>query len=273
MNAARHADLAPPSSPLPRRRDEARALFRNAILDAAEVIFAARSFHGARIQDIAARARIAVGTVYNHFAQKDDVLDALLDDRSEALLAQLRATSEDPERFEDRLRLRVARLLAYSERHRAFFAVANEHGLFASPGGAGPGEVPRRAHCHRERFRAALPGARRGRDGLGRSRAHARRGPREVPGRDHPLVSLLAAPHAGDGRDGAGERHRRPLPARRQGARSRPSCAAVTGAGPVGAEPSGVGRRRRAADIGPRRPAAATDAARSLSRVLSVASR
>src|SRR5450432_2663739 len=72
----------------PRRRDEARALFRNAILDAAEAVFAERGFHGARIQDIAERARIAVGTVYNHFADKDEVLSALLDERIAGLLAR-----------------------------------------------------------------------------------------------------------------------------------------------------------------------------------------
>src|SRR5579863_9458398 len=83
-------DVAGTEPPL-RRRDEARALFRNAILDAAEAVFAERGFHGARIQDIAERARIAVGTVYNHFSDKDDVLSALLDERTEGLLAQVRA--------------------------------------------------------------------------------------------------------------------------------------------------------------------------------------
>lgn len=129
MNAA--------SAELPRRRDEARALFRNAILVAAEAVFAERGFHGARIQDIAARARIAVGTVYNHFAQKDDVLSALLEERTDGLLRQLRARSDDPTRFPGRLEARVARVLVYVERHRAFFAIANEHGLFA--GVAAPG--------------------------------------------------------------------------------------------------------------------------------------
>jgi AcrR family transcriptional regulator len=119
------------ASRLPRRRDEARALFRNAILDAAEGVFAERGFHGARIQDIAERARIAVGTVYNHFAQKDDVLSALLDERTEELLAQLRPSTDDPLSFPDRLEARIARMLSYVERHRAFFAIANEHGLFA----------------------------------------------------------------------------------------------------------------------------------------------
>src|ERR1700722_4944580 len=95
-----------------RRRDEARALFRNAILDAAEAVFAERGFHGARIQDIAERARIAVGTVYNHFEQKDDVLSALLEERVEGVVAQIRARPGDPKEFRARLHARMTRLFA-----------------------------------------------------------------------------------------------------------------------------------------------------------------
>ena len=123
------------AAPPPRRRDEAKALFRNAILDAAEAVFAERGYHGARIQDIAERARIAVGTVYNHFADKDEVLSALLDERTEGLLAQVRAGGAGAPAasrgFRASLEARVAGMLAYVEQHRAFFAIANEHGLFA----------------------------------------------------------------------------------------------------------------------------------------------
>jgi AcrR family transcriptional regulator len=121
----------------PRRRDEARALFRNAILDAAEAVFAGHGFHGARIQDIAAHARIAVGTVYNHFADKDEVLAALLEERTQEILAQLLPRKDDPAGFRQRLQARIARMLAYVNAHRAFFSIANEHGLFA--GTAAPG--------------------------------------------------------------------------------------------------------------------------------------
>ncbi|HEY8040673.1 MAG TPA: TetR/AcrR family transcriptional regulator [Polyangiaceae bacterium] len=138
---------------LPRRRDEARALFRNAILASAEAVFAERGFHGARIQDIAARARIAVGTVYNHFEQKDDVLAALLDERTEEMLAQLRPRVDDPKPFQARLATRVSRLLGYVQQHRAFFAIASEQGLFA--GTAAPGaRVATRRLRHVEKFRA-----------------------------------------------------------------------------------------------------------------------
>lgn len=116
------------ASPTP--RDEARALFRNAILDAAEEVIADRGFHAARIHDIADRARIAVGTVYNHFRTKEDVLRALLEERSEALRRALAPAEGDPERFDERLTVRLSRLLAYVDRHRSFFLVALEHGLF-----------------------------------------------------------------------------------------------------------------------------------------------
>jgi AcrR family transcriptional regulator len=140
---------------LPRRRDEARALFRNAILDAAEAVFAERGFHGARIQDIAERARIAVGTVYNHFEHKDEVLIALLEERSDGMLAELAALPADPKPFPARLKARVARVLGYVQRHHAFFAIANEHGLFAGKASPGVPESSRRL-ARVDGFRAAF---------------------------------------------------------------------------------------------------------------------
>jgi AcrR family transcriptional regulator len=147
--------MNPGEDRLPRRRDEARALFRNAILEAAEAVFAERGFHGARIQDIAERARIAVGTVYNHFEQKDDVLSALLEERIEGVVAQIRARAGDPKGFHDRLLARVTRLFQYVEQHRAFLAIASEQGLFAGAAAPGARATPRNAQ-HVEAFRAEL---------------------------------------------------------------------------------------------------------------------
>jgi TetR/AcrR family transcriptional regulator len=124
----------------PRRRDEARALFRNAILEAAEAVFAERGFHRARIQDVAARARIAVGTVYNHFDEKEDLLRALLEERMEGLVTELERRSDDPPEFEPGLTARIARMLHYVETHRAFFTVAAEHGAIGA--GSASATVP-----------------------------------------------------------------------------------------------------------------------------------
>ncbi|MEZ4294624.1 MAG: TetR/AcrR family transcriptional regulator [Polyangiaceae bacterium] len=132
MNADSH-----PEAPLT-RREEQKAIIRNAILDAAEAVFAEKGFHGARIQDVAREARIAVGTVYNHFEQKDDLLRAVLEDRSAQLLERLSPRPSDPEPFEARLTARFARVLAFIDEHRAFFQVASQHGVF----GLGASRLP-----------------------------------------------------------------------------------------------------------------------------------
>jgi len=51
---------------------------RAQILEAAVKVFAAKGYHRATIPDIAKEARIAVGTIYNYFGKKDDLLLALL---------------------------------------------------------------------------------------------------------------------------------------------------------------------------------------------------
>jgi AcrR family transcriptional regulator len=126
------AKASAPRTSISRPRDEARALFRNAILGSAEHVFGERGFHAARIQDIAERARIAVGTVYNHFPQKDDLLRALLEERAHEMLAELLPRPEDPAVFESRLTARIGRLLRFVDQHRNFFAIALEHGLFGA---------------------------------------------------------------------------------------------------------------------------------------------
>lgn len=56
-----------------RQREERADL----ILETAREVFADKGYHGASIEDIAARAGIAKGTVYLHFPSKEDLLAAL----------------------------------------------------------------------------------------------------------------------------------------------------------------------------------------------------
>jgi AcrR family transcriptional regulator len=48
------------------------------ILDAAVKVFAEKGYHRATIPDIAKEAKIAVGTIYNYFGKKEDLLLALM---------------------------------------------------------------------------------------------------------------------------------------------------------------------------------------------------
>jgi TetR/AcrR family fatty acid metabolism transcriptional regulator len=54
-------------------------LRREAILDAAVEVFAAKGFGHASVRDVARAAGIADGTLYNYFRSKDELLLALLD--------------------------------------------------------------------------------------------------------------------------------------------------------------------------------------------------
>jgi AcrR family transcriptional regulator len=140
----------------PTRRQEAKALFRNAILDSAESVFAEKGFQAARIQDIAERARIAVGTVYNHFTQKEDVLAALLEERSEQMLEQLAPSASDPRSFQGRLTARLARILRHVEQHRPFFVVAAECGLLGTTSASATAALAGKRVRKVERFHQVL---------------------------------------------------------------------------------------------------------------------
>lgn len=60
-------------------RKEREQQFRlNLILDAAEEVFAETPFSGASVEEIAQRAEISVGTLYNLFRSKEDVYRAVI---------------------------------------------------------------------------------------------------------------------------------------------------------------------------------------------------
>lgn len=63
------------SNPL---RSKTEAVRRAHVLDAALTVFAARGFRGATIRDVARAAGVSDGTIYNVFANKAALLDALL---------------------------------------------------------------------------------------------------------------------------------------------------------------------------------------------------
>ena len=55
------------------------AIKRDQILDAAKAVFAEKDFHRATIKDVATRAGVADGTVYNYFENKNALILGLMD--------------------------------------------------------------------------------------------------------------------------------------------------------------------------------------------------
>lgn len=108
-----------------------RAAVRVAILDAAEELISRRGLHDAGLVQIARRAGVAVGTLYNYFTDRDDLIRGLFESRRATLrprlLAAIHAGADLP--FEPRLRGFVRGVLEAFESHRSFLKVAieNEH--------------------------------------------------------------------------------------------------------------------------------------------------
>jgi AcrR family transcriptional regulator len=113
-------------------RQKAKAMYRQAVLDAAEQIFATQGLRGARIQDIAKLAGMSVGTVYNHFAQKEDIVSALVGEREKELHAAFDAKPDDPADFVGALRARHERVMELIREHMDFYSFALYEGIFES---------------------------------------------------------------------------------------------------------------------------------------------
>lgn len=75
-----------PTQPRPLRADAERN--RRRILDAARTVFAAHGL-GVGVEAVAREAGVGVGTIYRRFPTKEQLLQAIVDDRVEALRAQL----------------------------------------------------------------------------------------------------------------------------------------------------------------------------------------
>jgi AcrR family transcriptional regulator len=69
------------SSGRPTLRDEQKALTRRRLIDAGEVVFARRGFHGASVEEIAREAGASTGALYSNFAGKEDLFLALFEER------------------------------------------------------------------------------------------------------------------------------------------------------------------------------------------------
>jgi AcrR family transcriptional regulator len=112
-------------------RRTVRETVRGAILDAAEELIARHGLHDAALVQIARRAGVAVGTLYNYFTDRDALIRALFETRRASFRPLLLAAIEAGRdlAFEPRLRQFMRDLFEAFESHRSFLKVAieNEH--------------------------------------------------------------------------------------------------------------------------------------------------
>ncbi|MCB0864572.1 MAG: helix-turn-helix transcriptional regulator [Solirubrobacterales bacterium] len=101
----------------PNRGDRRRAATRARLLDAARELFAEKGVGATRLGEITERADVAAGSLYNHFADKDEIVDTLLHEISDgqgAIVDELTADIDDP-----------AAVVAFAHRHFVRLAAAD----------------------------------------------------------------------------------------------------------------------------------------------------
>jgi AcrR family transcriptional regulator len=85
--------------PAPTRGTRRRAQTRQQLTDAASVLIAAKGVAGLRISEITERADVALGSFYNHFESKEELVKAVVSEtigaRTQAIVAEM-ASLEDP---------------------------------------------------------------------------------------------------------------------------------------------------------------------------------
>jgi AcrR family transcriptional regulator len=92
---AAEATIDQPAAAEPRQRADARRN-RKRIIEASRELFAEHGFD-AQVDDIARAAGVGVGTVYRHFPNKCDLLEALVQERFEGLAEAARAGIVNPD--------------------------------------------------------------------------------------------------------------------------------------------------------------------------------
>jgi AcrR family transcriptional regulator len=131
-------------SPLPRRRraavpratpaepsnlrEEFRRYARQAILQAGEEVLASHGLHTARMEEVAEKARVAVGTIYNLIGDRDALVVEIMRKRHEAILQILSQRLEDVRAlaFVEQAHACIVALFSYFREHRRFLQLVLE---------------------------------------------------------------------------------------------------------------------------------------------------
>jgi AcrR family transcriptional regulator len=99
-------------------RANAQEVYRDSIRAAAERVFAARGFATTKMTDIAREAGMSVGTLYNYFENKDDIISDLFCARGDECVGRLEAISAGEPDPAARLGALIASCLGFIEEHR-----------------------------------------------------------------------------------------------------------------------------------------------------------
>jgi AcrR family transcriptional regulator len=109
------------------RFERKKARTRDDLLAAATRVLAEKGLHGAKIADIAAAADVGVGTFYLHFATKDALYDALVEDAASRLKATVDEARESVDDPIEKTRVATVALCRFAQENREVFKIVFGH--------------------------------------------------------------------------------------------------------------------------------------------------
>lgn len=99
-------------------REQKKARTRERLLEAARTVFARRGFAASSLDEVAEEAGLTKGAVYSNFANKEDLVLAVLDDSFNRRMDDIVSHVDGDAPFEEQARLGGALFMAISEEER-----------------------------------------------------------------------------------------------------------------------------------------------------------
>jgi AcrR family transcriptional regulator len=115
----------------PSRKERELALRQSIIFDAAEAVLTERGYHGASVDEIAKRAEISVGTLYNLFGNKENLFTSVTERNIALLREAVRLRAEAVPTGIEKLHATIDAIFANFDEHEKSFRVwvTATHGL------------------------------------------------------------------------------------------------------------------------------------------------
>ena len=166
-------------------QEAARSAFRDEVRLAAERVFASKGFSATKMADIAGEAGVGVGTLYNYFANKQEIFEAIFLTRTDQFQAALDHATAGLLPIEQ-VSILIRTSMQYVEEHGALFA------MFFERGGIGELDIERLGgKIIEELYQSFLQRL----EHAIQRRGQGRRAPRDIP--ISSMVAMLRAPATG----------------------------------------------------------------------------
>jgi AcrR family transcriptional regulator len=130
-------------------REEKKARTRAQLIDAAATVFARRGFVAASLDEVAEEAGLTKGAVYSNFDSKEELFQAVIDERLNEPMLRLAEDLDSTGTFAERAMEGARMFVDMAQQERDLFLLALEHNIYVA-------RRPEHAPAYSARYREQL---------------------------------------------------------------------------------------------------------------------